>query len=444
MGKTGRPVPGLPEHTNARSKRQRPVRRTPQPGNSLYWGRPPHHHVLRDPVMRFILFFSVWFTVLGAACWYVGRRIIRPAGLRGVPRAAAWSVVAVVLLLPAVPFLFFLGGAEGVLLDRFSAAGYAVMGFFSLVFFAIAGRDILVLAGRGIRRLMPRPSAERSPEVDRERRRFIIHASNLGILGLAAGATGYGFREAHGRAEIEEVEMPVSGLPEEFVGFRIAQFSDLHVGPTIKRGFVERVVEQVLGVRADLIAFTGDLVDGSVSWLRDDVAPLSALQAPYGVYFVTGNHEYYSGAGAWVREADRLGFDVLMNEHRVLRKGGGGLVLAGVTDYGAGEFLAAHRSDAAAAARGAPSGLPKILLAHQPRSVHAAEETGFDVQLSGHTHGGQFFPWNHLATLSQPYIKGLHRHGRVWVYVNRGTAYWGPPLRLLNPPEITVVTLRRA
>jgi predicted MPP superfamily phosphohydrolase len=243
---------------------------------------------------------------------------------------------------------------------------------------------------------------------------------------------------------IERVSIPVTGLPVEFHGFRIAQFTDLHVGPTIKRDFVERVVEQLQGLDADLIAFTGDLVDGSVGWLRDDVAPLAALRAKNGVYFVTGNHEYYSGASPWIREARRLGFDVLMNEHRVLRKGGAGLVLAGITDYGAGEFIPAHRSDPAAAVSGSPEGMIRVLLAHQPRSVFAAEQAGVAVQLSGHTHGGQFFPWNHLATLSQPYIKGLHRHGRTWVYVSRGTAYWGPPVRLFNPPEITVVTLLRA
>lgn len=396
--------------------------------------------------MAFILFFAFWLSLLGLANWYVGRRIIRPAGLTRGPRVVAWSGVLLMFLLPMVPFLFFINGAQGRWLDLLSWTGFVVMGFFSLLFTAVVMRDAGLLALGGVRKLravfVPAPPAP--PEVDRERRRFLLHAGNLGILGLSAGATGYGFLEAHRRARIEEVVVPLAGLPEQFDGFRIAQFTDMHVGPTIKRDVVERVVEQVLGLRADLIAFTGDLVDGSVSWLKDDVAPLAALRAPFGSFFVTGNHEYYSGANAWVREAGRLGFDVLMNEHRLLRRGGAGIVIAGVTDFGAGEFIADHRSDPAAAGADAPEGMVKILLAHQPRTVFAAEQAGFHLQLSGHTHGGQFFPWNHLATFSQPYIKGLHRHGGVWVYVSRGTAYWGPPLRLGNPPEITLITLRRA
>jgi len=158
---------------------------------------------------------------------------------------------------------------------------------------------------------------------------------------------------------------------------------------------------------------------------------------------VTGNHEYYSGADAWVKEAGRLGFDVLMNEHRIVRRGEASIVLAGITDYSGEQFSPVHRSDPVAAFAGSPEKTARVLLAHQPRSVEAAGRVGFDLQLSGHTHGGQFFPWNLLATLNQPYIKGLHRHGRGWIYVNRGTAYWGPPLRLGVPPEITLLILRR-
>jgi len=396
--------------------------------------------------MSFVLFFAFWFSLLALAYWYIGRRIIRPAGLAGWRRTVGWCLVVLLLLLPMIPFLFFISGAQGTWLDDLSWAGFVVMGFFSLLFTAVVMRDLGLLALGGIRKLFrrvaPKPPPQR--EVDKERRRFLVHASNLGILGLSAGATGYGFLEAHRRADIEEVTIPLAGLPPEFDGFRIVQFTDVHVGPTIKGDFVERVVEQVLGLKADMIAFTGDLVDGSVNWLKDDVAPLAALKAPFGTFFVTGNHEYYSGANAWIREVGRLGFDVLMNEHRLLRKGDAGLVIAGVTDFGAGEFIADHRSDPAAAAMNTPEGMVKVLLAHQPRSVFAAEQVGFDLQLSGHTHGGQFFPWNHLATLSQPYIKGLHKHGGTWVYVSRGTAYWGPPLRLGNPPEITLITLRRS
>jgi hypothetical protein len=394
--------------------------------------------------MSFMVFFVVWFSVIGLAWWYVGRRLIPPARLQGAGRLAAWAAAATMLVLSVVPIIIFLTGKQGLWFDRLAFAGYLILGVFSLLLTGIALRDVVLLAVGSVRVLARRFRGHSPGEPDRERRRFLLHSSNLGILVLASGAAGYGFFEAHRRAAIEQLSVPLRGLPREFDGFRIVQFTDLHVGPTIKREYVERVAGQVMELKPDLIAFTGDLVDGSVSWLRDDVAPLASLTAPFGMYFVTGNHEYYSGATSWIREAERLGFDVLMNEHRIVRNGSAGIVLAGVTDYGAGDFLPEHASDPVAAMDGAPRELAHILLAHQPRSIVAAERAGFDLQLSGHTHGGQFFPWNHFATLAQPYIKGLHIHGRTTVYVSRGTGYWGPPVRLGNPPEITVITLRQA
>jgi hypothetical protein len=285
------------------------------------------------------------------------------------------------------------------------------------------------------------PSAA-ADDLDLQRRSFLVHSTNLGILGLSGVASVYGFHEAHERAaKIEEITIPLSGLPTEFEGFRIVQFTDIHVGPTIKRKFVERVAGQVESLRADLLAFTGDLVDGSVPWLRDDVAPLKDLSAPYGKFFITGNHEYYSGAEPWVEEAERLGFTVLLNEHRLIQRNGARIVLAGVTDYSAGDFVRSHASDPAAAVAGVPEGLVRVLLAHQPKSIFAAAHAGYGLQISGHTHGGQFFPWDYLGRLNQPYIKGLHKHENIWIYVSRGTGYWGPPLRLGIPPEITVIRL---
>jgi predicted MPP superfamily phosphohydrolase len=247
--------------------------------------------------------------------------------------------------------------------------------------------------------------------------------------------------ESHRKADIEEVEVPLAHLPDEFHGFRIVQFSDTHVGPTIKRKFVERIAEQISALRADLLVFTGDLVDGSVPWLRDDVAPLKDLSAPHGKYFITGNHEYYSGALPWINEVGRLGYDVLLNEHRIVARGSGKIVVAGVTDYSAGDFIAEQASSPSRALEHAPAGLVRILLAHQPRTVFEATRVGTDLQLSGHTHGGQFFPWNYLATLNQPFIKGLHKYEKTWVYVNRGAGYWGPQVRVGAPPEITVLKL---
>jgi predicted MPP superfamily phosphohydrolase len=192
----------------------------------------------------------------------------------------------------------------------------------------------------------------------------------------------------------------------------------------------------------DLVAITGDLVDGSVPELRSHVAPLARLSSKHGSFFVTGNHEYYSGVLPWLVELKRLGIKVLHNEHVVIERGGAQLVLAGVPDYNAGHFDESHRSDPQQALAGAPQNAgARVLLAHQPRSAPAAAEAGFDLQLSGHTHGGQFLPWNFFVRFQQPFTAGLHRLGRMWVYVSRGTGYWGPPKRFGAPSEITELVL---
>ena len=172
------------------------------------------------------------------------------------------------------------------------------------------------------------------------------------------------------------------------------------------------------------------------------MAPLAGLNSRHGTFFVTGNHEYYSGAQAWVAELRRLGLRVLMNEHVLLEHGDGSLVLAGVADFSAHHFDEAHRSDPQAAMAGAPDEVPvRVLLAHQPRSAAAAAQAGFHLQLSGHTHGGQFLPWNWFVRLQQPFTAGLNRWQDLWVYTSRGTGYWGPPKRLGAPSEITHLRL---
>ncbi len=400
--------------------------------------------------MRFILFFLVWFTVLALAHAYVGRRMISAAQLRGPKKAIAWSVVLCILLIPQIPFVLLVNREEAFWIDAWFWPGFIILGLFSLIFVLMIARDIVLFLGVGISKIIAFVRARRSKNagqlvlLDAERRRFLVHSTNISIAGIGGILASYGLYEARQLADIEEIEVVIPHLPLEFDGFRIVQLTDIHVGGTIKRKFVERVVEQVHGLRADLIAFTGDLVDGSVGWLRDDVAPMKDLTASHGKFFVTGNHEYYSGVLPWIEEATRLGFEVLLNEHRLISKSGKTVVLAGVTDYSGGDFLPGHATSPLAAIKLAPADNVKILLAHQPKSVFEAARAGYDLQLSGHTHGGQFFPWDGMARLVQPYIKGLHRHENMLIYVSRGTGYWGPPLRLGVPPEITVVTLRQS
>jgi predicted MPP superfamily phosphohydrolase len=167
------------------------------------------------------------------------------------------------------------------------------------------------------------------------------------------------------------------------------------------------------------------------------------LRARDGVFFVTGNHEYYFGAAAWEAEVDRVGVTVLHNSHRVLRRGADSLVVAGVTDYTGGQFDPAHESRPDLAFEGAPKDVPRILLAHQPKSARAAAAQGVDLQISGHTHGGQIFPFMFIVRMVQPVVQGLRQMYGIWVYTNRGTGYWGPPMRVGPTPEITEITLTR-
>ncbi len=267
--------------------------------------------------------------------------------------------------------------------------------------------------------------------------------SALFVLVLAILMTAIGFINAKSTPRVVTVTVPIDGLPSALKDFRIVQISDLHIGPTIKRNDVTAITNRVNALQPDIIVVTGDIVDGSVDQLITHVAPLGLMQAQYGVYVVTGNHEYYSGADQWLAEFRRLGMHTLMNEHVVIEYRGARIVIAGVTDFNAARFNPDQRSDPTQAILGAPEQqcVPKILLAHQPRSAPKAEAAGFDLQLSGHTHGGQFWPWNLFVPLQQPFTAGLHRMGHLWVYTSRGTGYWGPPKRFGAPSEISLIQL---
>jgi predicted MPP superfamily phosphohydrolase len=272
--------------------------------------------------------------------------------------------------------------------------------------------------------------------------RAITRGTAVAVPLLTALITALGYVNARRVARVRHVDVPSAALPAALHGFTIAQITDLHIGPTIGRDYIEAVVAAVNGLDADLVAITGDLVDGSVRQLAAHTEPLARLASRHGTFFVTGNHEYYSGVRPWMAELRRLGLTVLVNEHVVLEHEGALLVIAGVTDYGAHHFDPAHRSDPRAAAAGAPEGAgARVLLAHQPRSALVAADAGFHLQLSGHTHGGQFLPWNFFVRFQQPFTAGLERLGRLWVYTSRGTGYWGPPKRFGAPSEITRLRL---
>jgi predicted MPP superfamily phosphohydrolase len=310
--------------------------------------------------------------------------------------------------------------------DRLATAGLFSLGLFSSLLVLTLARDALLLAawllGAGPPSLAG-TSAQLVP----------VLAVLLTLLGLL---------NTRRTARVKRVDVPIADLPAALHGFTIAQISDVHVGPTIKRKYVDAIVDAVNSLKADVIAVTGDLVDGSVKDLSSHTAPFARLSARHGAFFVTGNHEYYSGEPAWTAEFKRLGMRVLMNEHVVLTHEGARVVLAGVADFGAHHFDPGQRSDPQRAMLNAPVDAgARILLAHQPRSAPAASAAGFDLQLSGHTHGGQFWPWNLFVRLQQPFTAGLHRLNDLWVYISRGTGYWGPPKRLGAPSEITHLRL---
>ncbi len=359
---------------------------------------------------------------------YVGWRLIPALGfapglqalLLGL-LAASWLLMPMALLARRI--------RRQPLSDRLAWSGLLLMGLFSSLFVLTLLRDGVLLLAWLLSFGLTVPGG-------------LWPASAAAVPALAALLTLWGLVNARRTAQVVRVDVPITDLPAALQGFSIAQISDVHVGPTIKRGYLQAIVERINALGADMVAVTGDLVDGSVQQLAHHVAPLAALKSRHGTFFVTGNHEYYSGAPAWVDELRRLGLRVLMNEHVLLQHGEAALALAGVADYSAHHFEATHRSDPQAAIAGAPErARVRVLLAHQPRSAAAAAQAGFHLQLSGHTHGGQFLPWNWFVRLQQPFTAGLNRWQGLWVYTSRGTGYWGPPKRLGAPSEITHLRL---
>ncbi|ASL48704.1 putative metallophosphoesterase [Burkholderia sp. AD24] len=362
---------------------------------------------------------------------YVGLRLIpdMPVDATGRWLCALWLVLSILLIPLGMLARTIKRQPLG---DRLAWVGLLTMGFFSSLLVLTFARDLMLASLLTVDAIWPNTLS-------------IAHwrlGSAAAVPLLALLSTLVGLFNARRRAKVVTIDVPIDDLPPALDGFTIVQISDIHVGPTIKHRYVDAIVDAVNRLKPDLIAVTGDVVDGSVPQLTRHTQPLSRLTARHGAFLVTGNHEYYAGANAWIAEFRRLGLNVLLNEHVIVDHDGARAVIAGVTDYSAGHHDPLHRSDPVAALAGAPGDvLIKVLLAHQPRSAEAAAAAGFTLQLSGHTHGGQFFPWNFFVRFQQPFTAGLALLNGLWVYTSRGTGYWGPPKRLGAPSEITRLRL---
>lgn len=380
------------------------------------------------PVLLFIRGLSFLTVMMGLVVglhWYLGARLIRDAGAGETLAATGWAVLWSGF---ASIFAGFIGGR---VLPRPVAkvlqwVGFSWMGAFGVLLAATAASDLVLWA------------AAQVLVVDAG----WLSARALVVFGVVVPALAVGFVVARA-PRVRRVTVAIKDLPPAFEGYRIAQITDVHIGETLTRAFAKQVTDVVNGLSPDAVAVTGDLIDGSVAKLKDEVAPLAGLRGTDGVFYVTGNHEYYHGGSSWEAEGARLGMTVLHNQHVVIERQGQRLVIGGVPDVEGGRFSAQHEPDVRKAFEGAPEGAPRVLLAHQPRFAKRVGDTRVDLMLSGHTHGGQIFPFMFFVKLQQPVISGFATLWGVPTYTSNGTGYWGPPFRIGPRGEVTEVTLVR-
>jgi predicted MPP superfamily phosphohydrolase len=372
--------------------------------------------------------FLVLVLILAAANLYVAGRVrvrVGPVGWASLAVALPFLLFFVLQLIAPLAVFRLTGWSLPV--DVFwIRASYVALGLLACMVFMTALTDsiglVATLTGRGERRWL-----------------------DLALLILLTAGTGGCFIAGvvgAGKVRLVETTIEMDRLPPAFDGLRIAQISDLHIGSFLGRAFVQRVADLVASARPDIVVMTGDAADGFAAEREEDLAPLAKLKPRFGKYAVTGNHEYYWDARGWIGAYGRLGFQTLINDAVLVERGNATLAIAGVPDPAALTISATPPPDPEWALSRAAEGDFRILLAHQPRDFPKMAQLGFDLQLSGHTHGGQFFPFSLLVRAFQPYFKGVYSDGPARLYVSPGAGYWGPPLRT-GGGEVTLLILRR-
>ncbi|MBZ4420864.1 metallophosphoesterase [Myxococcus sp. RHSTA-1-4] len=407
--------------------------------------------------MSFRLFSFSMLIGLGAVLGhlYLYRRLVRHLLHGRLPRLLALTVFVLLTLvlgfrrtlLDALPER--LGGSVTV-------ATYTWMGVALCMVIALLVLD----AGRGLASLMrrvlpyrpagPVPASQvaspalapvPSPAIDEGRRRFLARTMAGGAFVAGGGLATYGSWRAFAPPQVTELAVKIPKLPKALDGLSIVQLTDIHVGHFIQRRFMDELVRQANALRPDLFAITGDLVDGDVPSLGGAVAALRDLKSRYGSFFVTGNHDYYSGDEEWTEFLQSLDIQVLRNRHVRIGDAGGSLDLVGVDDWSGGRRRNKQGYDLERALMGRDPDRAAVLLAHQPANFKAAAERGMDLQISGHTHGGQLVPMTLFIGLAWEHAAGLYRHEDSHIYVSRGCGFWGPPMRVGSPPEIVKLVL---
>ncbi|MBW2458752.1 MAG: metallophosphoesterase [Deltaproteobacteria bacterium] len=385
----------------------------------------------------FLIFISISILVLGGVHFYFYRRLVMAPELP--PPWSTVGKVALIALTLSFPISMMVGRALEPGPARIVLAPlYVWLGVMLMLFFLLLSIDLL----RGLGWLGARVAGREGLVTDPDRRLFLARVIAGGAAGVVALASGVALWRGLGKLVVKPVEVMLPKLPPALDGFTIAQLTDLHLGAMRRGDWVREVVERTNELKPDLIAITGDLADAAPDQLTAEVALLAKLSAPQGVHFVTGNHEYFIDPLGWLAKLGEIGIRVLRNERVEIRKGEAAFDLAGIDDDTGVRLAKGHGPDLPKALRGRDEGRALVLLAHQPRAVFEACKSGVGLVLSGHTHGGQIWPWRYLVYLQQPYISGLHDHEGTQVYVSEGTGFWGPPMRLGSTAEITLVTLR--